>query len=447
VLILKDTHVSRRNFLQGAMAGVAAAGLPAWYAEEANAHELERARALPKRIMPGDTVLVGVIGPGGSKGGFRQGLGDTRAIRNQPGVRVVAVCDVDTQHREEAAKAFPDPDIKQFKDFREMLQMKDLDAVVIGTPDHWHAIIAIAAMKAGKDVYCEKPLTLNIDEAKKIVKTQAQTNAIFQTGSQQRSDARFRLACELVRNGRIGKIHTVKTNLPAGVQGGPFTETAPPDGFDWDMWQGPAHEHRYVKERTHGSFRHWLEYSGGMMTDWGAHHNDIMQWGLGMDGSGPIAVEGKGTPASPSGEQCYNAFPQFEVKYTYPGGITVICSSSGENGVEFIGSEGSIFVSRGTIRASDPELLAAPLPSGATRLYASNNHAGNFVDGVRMRRSCICNAEVGARSVTVCHLGNISMRLGNKPLQWDPKKEMFTGPNAKEANKLLSYNYRGRWRI
>jgi predicted dehydrogenase len=439
-----DGEVSRRSFLGGSIAGLAAAGLPEWFATEAHAAEREAVAGRDRRYGPNDQINIAVIGPGGSKGGFRQGLGDTRGIASHPGVKCIAVCDLDRQHREEAAAIFG-PDTAKYHDFRDVLNRKDIDAVVIGTPDHWHAIIASAAMRAGKDVYCEKPLTLTIDEGKRLVRTWKQTGRIFQVGSQQRSDHRFRLACELVRNGRLGKLHKVQANLPGGPTGGPFEVKPTPskDDFDWDMWQGQTPETDYIPERTHGTFRHWLEYSGGMMTDWGAHHNDIAQWGLGTDRSGPIGVEAVGTRHF--GHNCYNAFQEFQVTYTYPSDIQLVTSNTGENGVQFNGENGWIFVSRGDIRASDDRLLEDPLPANATRLYASDDHHGNFVDCVRSRKGTICDAEIGHRSVSVCHLGNICLRLGGRPLKWDPVREEFDGD--REANGMVSRPMRNHWHV
>jgi predicted dehydrogenase len=433
---MEDKHpaeISRRGFMTATLTGLALAGLPKWFAREALAAERERLAALPRRIGPNDTIQIGVIGTGGSRGGFRQGLNVARAAAHHPGCKVIAVCDVDGVHLEEAAQVFGAGTAK-YHDYRELLVRKDIDAVIIGTPDHWHGILCVAAMNAGKDVYCEKPLTLTIEEGKRIVRTAREKKRVFQTGSQQRSDPRFRLACELVRNGRIGVIKRVVTHLPGGAVGGPFEPKPIPPDFDWDMWLGPAPMADYMPERTHGSFRHWLDYSGGMMTDWGAHHNDIAQWGLGMDSSGPIAVEAIGTRRV--GKNCFNAFWEFDVTYTYPGGITLLCTNKGENGVDFEGEEGSIFVSRGTIRASDPKLLEEPLPASATRLYVSNDHVGNFLNCVRSRQQPICHAEIGHRSVTVCHLGNISLRLEGRKLHWDPKRERFVGDA--EANAMLS---------
>jgi predicted dehydrogenase len=437
-----DLNISRRGFLAASLAGLTMAGLPEWFTNDAKAAELDADSRRPRRIGPNDRIAMAVVGCGGSRGGFCQGRNDTGWISSKPGVEVVAVCDVDGTHLQEAADMFTGS--KKYTDFREVMARKDIDAIVCGTPDHWHTIIAIAAMKSGKDIYCEKPLTLTIDEGKKLVKVWKETGAVFQVGSQQRSDARFRLACELVRNGRLGKIRKVEAHLPAGPVGGPFEVKAPPADFNWDMWQGQTPSVDYVQERTHGSFRYWLCYSGGMMTDWGAHHNDIAQWGLGMDGSGPIAVESIGVGPK-IGVQCFSAIPEYDVTYTYPGGITLLSTSKGENGVQFEGENGWIFVSRSTIRASDPKLLEEPLPASATRLYASNDHAANFVDCIRNREKTICTAEVGHRSVSVCHIGNISLRLGGRKLEWDPVREEFKGD--REANAMLSRPMRKPWHI
>ena len=426
---MHHNDLSRRKFMAGTLAGLAAAGAPEWFLNEEAA---ALAAQTPKQFGPNDQINLGLIGAGGSKGGFRQGLGDTRNLARVAGVKVVAVCDVETVHREEAAAAFG-PETSKHVDYPELLARPDLDAVVIGTPDHWHGVIAVAAMKAGKSVYCEKPLTLFIDEGKEIVKTQAATGQTFQTGSQQRSDARFRLACELVRNGRIGKIQRVVAHLPAGNTGGPFPIQPVPDGLEWDRWLGPAPMTEYLKERTHGSFRHWLEYSGGMMTDWGAHHLDITQWGLGMDKSGPLTIAATGTRPQPD-PRSYNAFTAFEVTYTYAGDITVVASNQGENGVDFFGSDGQVFVSRGRIAASKDEILRDPLPDNAVRLYNSSNHAANFIECIRSRKDCICSAEIGHRSVSVCHLGNLALQAGRK-LQWDPAKEQFI--NDADANAMI----------
>ncbi len=436
-------QMTRREVMNTAVATIAMAGLPDWYSSAALAAEQERDSQEPKRFGTNDQINVAVIGPGGKKGGFRQGLGDAHSAARKPGVKVIAACDVDRTHAEDAARSFG-PDCKTYYDFREVLARPDIDAVVIGVPDHWHAIVSVAAMKAGKDVYCEKPMTLRIDEGKKVVKTAREKQRIFQTGSQQRSDSRFRLACELVRNGRIGKLKRAIAHLPTGPAGGPFKALPVPSDFDFEFWLGPAPVADYFPDRTHGSFRYWLDYSGGMLTDWGAHHNDIAQWGIGADASGPISVEAVGR-AGMVGKNCYNTFPEFDITYQYENGTTLLTTNKGENGVDFEGETGSIFVSRGEIRASDPQLLVDPLPATATRLYVSNDHMQNWIDGIRTRTQTICNPEVGHRSVTTCHLANISLRLGGKFLEWDPKKERFK--NSHEANEMMKYHYRGGWKL
>jgi myo-inositol 2-dehydrogenase / D-chiro-inositol 1-dehydrogenase len=391
-----------------------------------------------------DQPAVGLIGCGG------MGRGDAKNASRFG--RIVALCDVDDARMAEAKKQWPDANT--YKDFRKLLQQKDLQVVICGTVDHWHTLVSMAAMRAGKDVYCEKPLTLTIDEGKRLVETARKTQRILQTGSQQRSDKNFRLACELVRNGRIGKVKHVTVFLPAGRREGPFKPSPVPEGFNWDLWLGPTPKVDYVKERTHVTFRYWWEYSGGTMTDWGAHHNDIALWGLGMERSGPVEVEGKAlVEMIPGG---FTATSEYEVNYTYANGITHSCKSTSANnwaggvidkqgqqhGVKFEGSDGWTWVTRGKIEASNPDLLTEPLPSGAERLYVSNDHMGNFFECVRTRKQPICDVEIGHRSVSVCHIGVISMRLGRK-LKWDPAKEQFVGDS--EANKYLAREMRKPW--
>ena len=269
-----NSSLSRRRFLQSTGA-LAAAALPAWYLEQCAAMSPQTSTA---SSAPSEQVRLALIGCGG------QGRGDARNAKRFG--KIVAICDVDANHLDAAKKDFPDAD--GYADFRKLLERKDIDAVICGTVDHWHTLVSIGAMKAGKDVYCEKPLTLTIDEGKRLVQVQRETGQVLQTGTQQRSGREFRLACDLVRNGRIGKIEKAEVWLPAGLRQGPFNTAAVPTGFDYDFWQGQTPAVPYVKERTHFSFRYWWEYSGGTMTDWGAHHNDIVLWALDMDRSGPV---------------------------------------------------------------------------------------------------------------------------------------------------------------
>jgi predicted dehydrogenase len=278
-----------------------------------------------------------------------------------------------------------------------------------------------------------------------MLKAARKYDRIFQTGSQQRSENRYRLACELVKNGRIGKVHTVEARIGDNPIGGPFKESDVPEGLDWDFWQGPTADVPYVKERCHYEFRWWYEYSGGKLTDWGAHHNDIAQWGLGTDETGPIAVTASGTPPSKK-PNSYNCHPHFAVTYNYASGARLVTTSDGENGNRFIGDNGWIFVSRERIGANDKKLIDEPLPKDAERLSVSKNHMGNFIEGVRTRKRPICDVAIGHRSASICHIGAISLRLG-KPLQWDPKAEQFVGYGADEGNKMLSREMRSPWKL
>lgn len=437
-----NPRLPRRAFLKTASAFAASAGLPLWFAEET----LDAATP-PPPPGPNDKPNVALIGCGG--------MGRNDAKLASTFANVVAVCDVDSKRAAEASVQFGGA--KVYGDFRKLLERGDLHAVINGTPDHWHTLVNLAAVRAGKDVYSEKPLTLTIDEGKRLVAAVTKSKRVLQTGSQQRSDAKFRLACELVRNGRVGKLQHVTVILPAGLRDGPFQTAPVPPHLDWDTWQGQTPAVAYVPERCHLKFRYWYEYSGGTMTDWGAHHNDIALWGIGLERSGPVTVEGKALiDMIPGG---YTTPQQYRVDYTYANGVTHTCLSTIRNrfdgstnpdagkelpqhGVKFEGSDGWIFVTRGKIEASKPELLTEPLADRKVSLYVSDNHMKNFFDCVRSRQQPICDAEIGHRSVSVCHLGIIAIRLGRK-LQWDPATETFG--NDKEANQSLAREQRKPW--
>ncbi|MHC4166223.1 MAG: Gfo/Idh/MocA family protein [Planctomycetota bacterium] len=441
-----DSHKairSRRSFLKSTGAAAAASSLPLWFIDECAA---QRPRQRADSLPPSEKINVALIGCGG------QGTGDARNASRYG--NIVAVCDVDANHIARAKKVFPSAE--GYADFRKLLERKDVDAVICGTVDHWHTLVSIAAMKAGKDVYCEKPLTLTIDEGKRLVEVQKQTKRVLQTGTQQRSSVYFRLACDLVRNGRIGKIRKAEVWLPAGLRQGPFKTSAVPQGFDYDFWLGQTPKVEYVKERTHFSFRYWWEYSGGTMTDWGAHHNDIVLWALDQDRSGPVTIEGKQLiDMIPGG---FTAASEYDVTYTYANGVVHTSKSTTasewhggvkdpnrqQHGIKFIGTDGWIWVTRGTINAHDRQILKDKLPENAKRVYFSDNHMGNFFDCVKSREQPICSAETGHRSASLCHLGVIAIRLGRK-LNWDPAKEQFAGDA--EASKHVArpmrkpYNY------
>ena len=435
--------MSRRRLLQTASFVAAGASLPAWFVEES----LSRAQEPKANTSPNERPHLALIGCGG------QGRGDARGATRF--ANIVAVCDVDSRHLADGVSDHRDA--KDYNDFRKAMEHKGLDGVIVGTPDHWHTLVNLHAMKMGKDVYSEKPLTLTIDEGKHVVQTVRKTGRVLQTGTQQRSDARFRLACELVRNGRVGKLKQVIVALPAGKRAGPFKPVPVPKELNWDFWQGQTPDHEYVKERCHFDFRYWYDYSGGTVTDWGAHHNDIALWGMGLDRSGPQTIEGKAlSEPIPGG---FTAIPEYRIVYTYANGVEHVCHSErydsvtggfvsepppGEtrNGVKFIGSDGWIFVTRGKIEASDPDLLKKELPAGAERLYVSDNHMGNFIECMKTRKPPVAEAEIGHRSASICHLGNIALRLGRK-LNWDPQKEQFV--NDDEAQKMVSREMRKPW--
>jgi predicted dehydrogenase len=445
----KASHLSRRQFLKTSAAVAAATSLPGWFLER----EQAMAAGAPKRLRPNDRPGIALVGCGG------MGSGD--AANAQRFGNIVAVCDVDARQAESAAKQFTREGKKPtiFTDFRKLMERPDVHVIINGTPDHWHTLINLLAVKTGKDVYSEKPLTLTIDEGKHLVKAVRENKAVLQVGSQQRSDKNFRLACELVRNGRLGKLQKMIVGLPTGPREGPFEPIPVPPEMNWDFYLGQAPKTNlvgvrkviksgdkevvsYQSRNAHGSFRWWYAFSGGQMTDWGAHHNDIAQWGNGTELSGPVEVQGKSlVEMIPGG---FETASEYEVHYRYDNGVTMTITDEkrAPNGVKFVGPEGWIFVTRGKIEASKAELLESPLPSGATRLYQSDDHMGNFFSCVRERKAPIAESETGHRSITIAHLGVISMRMGGLKLGWEPQKEEFTGEHATDANKWLTREMR-----
>ena len=415
---------------------------------------LKAAAGLPLSLLAGppafarrdDKPKIALVGCGGMGRGDAQNAGRFGTV--------VAVCDVDAGHAAEAAKQFKTDRV--YADFRKLLEKeKDVSVVVNATPDHWHTLVNIAAVRAGKDVYGEKPLTLTIDEGKRLVAEVKKHGRVFQTGSQQRSDGQFRKAVVAVRAGRLGKLTSVTSTLPAGLTGGPFQPSPVPPGLDWEMWQGQAPAADYVKERCHVNFRFWLEYSGGTITDWGAHHNDIVRWALNQPG--PVAVEGKRLSDPVPGGHTTPA--EYDVTFTWADGLTHHCQSTTASsifgstakaktrtetahGVKFEGTDGWLFVTRGKLEASRPEILADLPDPAKLGVYVSNDHMGNFFECVKTRKAPIAEAAEGHRSVTVCHLGGIALRLGRK-LSWDPAKEEFAGD--KEANGMVAREQRKPW--
>lgn len=387
-----------------------------------------------------DRIVTAHIGVGG------QGTGNLNAFLGK-GVSPAAVCDVDSERLAKALKVVTDKGhaCEGFRDYRKLLEQKDIDAVVISTPDHWHALTTIHACQAGKDVYCEKPLTLTVAEGRRMVEAARNHQRIVQTGSQQRSDNRFRQACELVRNGRLGKISEIQVALPGcNFSGPPVADSDPPADLDYDLWLGPAPKRPYNQKRVHYNFRFFWDYSGGQMTNFGAHHIDIAQWALGMDESGPITTEGT---AEYHPDNWYEVTMACRITHTYANGVKLIVGQGQKDikgAVTFIGEKGRIEVDRSKITADKEELLQEPLSDSAERLYKSANHHSNFLECIKSRKLPICDVEIGHRSATVCHLSNIAARLGRK-IRWDPVKETIIGDD--EAAGMLSRPYRQPWAL
>jgi predicted dehydrogenase len=457
--MLDRGNLSRRGFVQSSLLALTATGLPLWAAKEVVAAEEDKQTEKKDE----GTIKVGVVGIGsqgkGSKGSqmqsrARQLVNDVQKLKNK-NIRFTAVCDVDARHLEEGVEAMKKigHDVKPHKDFRELTDSKDVDVVFVAVPDHWHALCAIDAMKKGKHVYCEKPLTLTVAEAEAIVAAQKKTGRVFQTGNQQRSDynGMFRTACDLVRNGRVGTIKRIEARIDENPTSGPIAAPGVPVGLDWNFWLGPTPETEYLaqmqngqfKTNCHYDFRWWYTWSGGKMTDWGAHHIDIGQWALDMDGNGPVSVEGHGTPP-PKEKNAYSCHKAFDVTYTYANGAVMVATSKGQNGVHIAGEDGKwIFVSRGKLTASDESLVKEPLPKDAPRLPVSGGHMHNFFHCVKTGEKPICHAEIGASSVMICHIGAIALRL-DKKLTWDPKAHKF---GESDGNAMLSREYRAPWKL
>tara|TARA_Y100001960_G_scaffold332410_1_gene432792 strand:+ start:709 stop:2058 length:1350 start_codon:yes stop_codon:yes gene_type:complete len=431
-----STRSTRRNFLQSNTAILLAATSGTAFHCNASAQQ----PAKPK--SPNERLRVGSIGV------RYQGTVITEKARHYGDI--VAFADVDRNVREQARSSFGSTP-RIYENYEDMLEKANLDVVLIGAPDHWHVKMAADACRAGKDVYVEKPLSLTINEGKFLRQVVQETGQVLQVGSWQRSDSRFRLAIEMIRAGRLGKLTQVDVVLGKNVIGGPFEQYKVPKTFNWHLWQGQTPDTAYIPERAHYYFRWWYEYSGGQMTDWGAHHLDIAQWGINS-----LPIEIKGTATYPDvGSDSYNVSTDYSAEYKYANGVTMTVSDTGRNGIMFTGTEGRIFVNRGTISGTPVEELAQkPLerdqwtdydfdnhdrPLRAGKLDAIINHMGNFFDCIQERKSPISDVESQHRSVTTCHLGNIAQRLG-RPVQWDPDTESF--PNDEEATALMSREQR-----
>ena len=442
------TSSSRRRFLATTATATAAATLgPA-------ATWVPIAQAAPKAGGPAANDQLGVAAIGLRYQGsvVTKVFQDYGASDRGRQCRITALCDVDRHVREQARAAFGSTP-RIFEEYQQLLDRPDVDVVVIGTPDHWHSKMLIDAVRAGKDVYCEKPLTLTIDEGKTIRDVVAGSDRIVQVGTWQRSDERFRKAAEMVRDGRVGKLKRVTCATSPNPTGGPFATTAVPGHFNWNLWQGQTPETPFRPERGHYTFRWWYEYSGGKMTDWGAHHIDIAQWAIGEI---PRTIRTESVPSDytdTAGEAAgYNVAKRFRAEFTYPSGVELVVADEGRNGILFEGDAGRLFVSRGNLVGRPVEELASrslaredfslydfdnlERPSRAGKIDAITNHVGNLLDCIRHRRTPISDVGSQHRSVSTCHLGNIAMRLGDRPLTWNAQAERFEGDD--EANAMLS---------
>lgn len=436
-------RITRRGFMKGAAA--AAIGAP---------------MIVPSTIFgqnaPSNRLAMGQIGVG------NMGTTNMKEFLKREDVQVLAVCDLDQKRAEEGKKIVEEVYAKNMTsgtyagcdiihDFRELIGRADIDFVSIAVPDHWHAIPAITAANAGKDIYAEKPLALTIRQGRAMCDAVKRNTTVWQTGSWQRSERNFHDACELVRNGRIGKVHTVYVGLPTGS---PLTEPAPempvPEGFDYDFWLGPAPKAPYTEKRCHWNFRWILDYSGGQLTDWAAHHVDIANWALGTEHTGPIEVEGKGEFPR---DGLWNASTSYRFECKYHQGFTMVVLNDSQevegkpfkNGVKFIGDKGWLWVARDNEITAEPgSVLTSMISPDEVHLYRSNNHWGNFIECVRSRRGTIAPIEPAQRAISVAHLGNIAMQLERK-VKWDPARERFV--DDPEADRMLDRAMRSPWHL
>jgi len=427
--------MKRRDFIKTAAAALAVATI------------------IPSRVFganaPSKTLTMACIGVG------RMGRGDMKEVLRAggDGVRIIAVCDTDRNRAQKAAqevdKHYGTKDqVSVFQDFRDLLALKDIDGVTISTPDHQHACVAVAAAKAGKDIYLQKPLTYSIVEGRRLVEAVRKNKVILQVGSQQRSSQYFRITCELVRNGRIGKLQGIEVGLPDDKGTGNAAVVPVPVNLDFKQWLGPALDAPYAEDRVHPQKNYdrpgWLQieqYCRGMITGWGAHMFDIAQWGLGTDiDSGPVEVEAKGEFPD---RGLFDVHTTFKGEALYANGLKMT-SANGPAGVKFIGTNGWIWVDRGGFKAHDRDIFRQEISEKETRLYRSKDHMADFLNAMRTRKDPICPVEVGHRTNSVCIIHHIAMKLGRK-LKWNPVDERFTGDD--EANKLLDYQHRTGWEV
>jgi len=395
-------------------------------------------------VAPSNRIVMGAIGVGS------MGRGDLGAFLGKGEVQVVAVCDVDRNHREAAKRMvdgrYGNSDCGEYLDFRELIGRGDLDAVMTALPDHWHALPAIAAAEAGLDIHGQKPFARSIREGRAMCDAVHRYGRVWQTGSQQRSDWKFRRACELVRNGRIGKIQRVEVGLPYGGRQDRKPPIPVPDNLDWNWWLGPAPWRPYCDFGGSGVHWHWrwiMDYSGGQLTDWAGHHIDIAQWGLGRQRTGPVEIEGRGKYPD---DGLYNVPYSYRFTCKYADGLEMVVADNRQNtqGAKWYGEDGWVHVNRGGLNAEPRSILDEVIGPDEVKLYESRDHKQNFLDCMRSRKETIAPAEVGHRSISVGLLGEIAMLTGRR-IRWNPDTEEISGDPG--ASALLGRSYREPWTL
>ena len=422
---------TRRSFLKTAAGSVASTMTVPWIVPSSAFGAAER-------------LTMGAIGLGG------QGMHNLRNFLTCDDLRVLAVCDVDGRHRTGAKQtvdaAYGNSDCAAYNDYRRVLAREDIDTILIATPDHWHAILSIEAAGAGKDIYCEKPISLTIAEGRAVADTVKRLGTVYQSGTQRRSIGCFRFAVDIARSGMLGPLHTLHCYYHNGHNCPPQKPEPVPQHFDYDRWLGPAPYEAYTPRRCHGSFRWIYDYSGGQLTDLGAHFNDLAQWANDSQDTGPVTYEGW---AEIPRDGLFNTPLRFEVTATYADGVRMICHDEtepgrGPRGNKFVGTEGWVSVDdTGKVTASSDAVMRKLSAAQQGYGYMMGHHR-NFLDCVRTRSEPTSSAEISHRSVTTCHAANICLRLGRK-LRWDPRRERFIDDPA--ANRMLDRAKRSPWRL
>jgi predicted dehydrogenase len=460
---MAQKRASRRQFLKAAGQGIAASAVAIGFPAIVPASVFGAA-------SPSNRINIGAIGNGRISRGH-----DLPGLWKHDAARIMAVCDLDARRVDDAKTLVngyytkqtgkPYSGVTGYSDYHDVLANKDVDAVVISTPDHWHAIIAIQAVQAGKDVYLQKPASLTIAEGRALSDAVHHSGRIFQIGSQQRSSPQFRYAAELVRNGRIGKLQTVEVGLPGDPSGDEEPDMPVPKNLNYDVWLGSTPVVPYTEKRVHPQTGYdrpgWLrceQFGAGMITGWGAHHIDSAHWGMGTEYTGPVEVWG--TAEFPT-HGLWDVHGDFKTEALYADGVRMIVSGAFPNGIRFVGSEGWVFVSRGNatvtasdpvaklkdpqaLSASDPKIITSVIGSSEIHLPVSKDHHGNWLECVRSRQQPIAPAEVAHRACSACLVHHIAMKTKRR-LFWDPLKERFQ--NDEEANAMLSRPQRSPYGI